>query len=152
MSRFYVSISGWVLIIAGIVLMLTVGVNAYSLITLFVGFFLQLIYNSEGYKYFKYLHLGLLKRYGVSYFQEKAKTKCLVSFYLALIDFLAVIILPFFIIPELNLPWYFDSLIAIVYIVALKPIFSKIDEVDKEQINTLIEAYGQSLQEFSKIT
>lgn len=134
---------GWLLIIAGLVTIMVVGINLYSLITSFVGFFLRLIYNSEKYKYFKFLSAELLLHYGKSVFQQEARTNYLFGFYRGIVDFLAVIILPFIMIPRLHIPWYCDWLLGIAYILALKPIFSSIDELDKRQIKQIVNGYGR---------
>lgn len=132
---------GWLFIAAGIISLLIANINPYSLICIFIGFFVRLIYNSEKYKYFKALNLKLLHVYGSSPFQQRVVKYCLTGFYFGIIDFLVVITLPFIIIPMIDLPWYCDSLIAIIYILALKPIFTGLDEIDKEQIDQIVSSY-----------
>lgn len=134
---------GWIFIIGGIILILISGITAYSLISVFLGFFLRLIYNSEKYKYFKFLNSELLQTCGKSDFQQKALSSCLFGFYRGLIDLLGVILLPFFIIPILNLPWYCNWLIGILYIFALKPIFAKLNETDRVQVKQIVTWYEQ---------
>lgn len=141
MRRGFTANLGWFLIIIGIITMWCLDVNFYSLITIFAGFFLRLIYNSEKYKFFKALNWRLLQIYGKSNFQHKALTSCLYGFYRAVIDLLIVIILPFVIIPMLDIPWYCDYVIGMVYLLALKPIFRDIDYVDKKQIQQIVTAY-----------
>lgn len=142
MKRAITAIVGWILITAGLVAILAVGISIYSLIAIFFGFFFRLIYNSEKYKYFKLLNLELLNAYGKSDFQQKAVSICLFGFYRAVFDFCMIIVLPFIIVPKLSLPWYIDWLIALIYIAALKPIFTGIDTVDSEQIRQMVINYG----------
>lgn len=129
---------GWAFIIAGIILIAFVGINVYSIIAAFVGFFLRLIYNSEKYKFFKLLSKELLRTYGKSEFQQKTHTVSLWGWYRGAFDFLVIVILPFLIIPMLDLPWYCNSLIGMVYGLALKPIFTRLDDKDRELVKQMI--------------
>lgn len=145
MNRASAANIGWILITVGLIIMLAVGDNLYSLTITFIGFFLRLIYNSEKYKFFKFLNSELLHTYGKSEFQQRALSSCLFGFYRSAFDFMAIIILPFFIIPRLDLPWYGDWLIGIVYIVALKPIFTGLDGKERERIKQIVNNYGQEI-------
>ena len=132
---------GWLLIAAGVISLLIARINPYSLISIFIGFFIRLIFNSEKYKFFKALNLELLHAFGSSPYQQRARRYSLLGFYFGIFDLLVVIILPFIIIPMINLPWYCDSLIGIVYYLALRPIFAEIDEIDREQIEQIVSSY-----------
>lgn len=145
MKRALTANIGWIFITVGLTTMLVVDINLYSLTITFVGFFLRLVYNSEKYKFFKFLNSELLHAYGKSESQQRALSSCLFGFYRGTFDFMAIIILPFFIIPRLDLPWYGDWLIGIVYIVALKPIFTGLDEKDRELIKQIVNNYGQEI-------
>ena len=138
MKRNYGRILGWILIIAGAICVWLLGFKPAYLAILFFGFFFRLIYNSEKHKYFKYMETVLRIKnahpydiYTIYPIQRKA-------LYKSAIDFIAVIVLPFFIVPRLNLPWYVDSLIAIIYVIAVMHIFRDMDEQDRNEVDNLI--------------
>ncbi len=137
MNRFASAILGWILIGIGIV---GVCLTYYliGLFLIFLGFFFRLIYNSEKYKFYKYIHLQLLKEYGSTPDQKKCMSQCLWGFYRGIVDLIFVVILPFFIYPQLNVNGFAGSIIAIVYILALKPIFMPLDTKDRELADNIL--------------
>ncbi len=137
MNRGIFAIMGWVAIAIGIGI-LFLHSPILGLIIIFVGAFLRLIYNSEKYKFFKYIHLELFREYGSCAIQAYAQRRCLWGFYRGVIDFAAVVILPFFIIPALDLPWYCESIISLVYCFMLRPIFKPLGPQDIELANHII--------------
>ncbi len=139
MRRYVGANIAWLLLVFGISSLLCFTNHLYGLVLLYLGFFMRLIYNAEKYKFFKYVNLGLLKKMGVCSAQKNIQSLCLWGFYRAVIDTIAIVVLPFIIVPALNWPWYIDTLVAIVYLLSLKPIFSPIDEADIKLANEAID-------------
>lgn len=112
-----------------------------GLIVLYLGFFLRLIYNSEKYKFYKYVNSKLISAGCHSYFQRSVNRNRIFGLSRASVDLIAVFLLPFLIINLLNLPWYIDSLIAVIYVISLRPIFKDIDSVDRRIADDIVEQY-----------
>ncbi|MBD5211000.1 MAG: hypothetical protein HDS77_07025 [Bacteroidales bacterium] len=133
MARRFLKNIAWPLLLIGVGL-IVFNLRLEGLICCFFGAFMRLVYNSEKYKYFKFLHLELLRECGPSTIQKEALSACLWGFYRSVVDFLIVIIIPFIVIPQLDFAWWGNMIIAIVYFQMLKPIFKGLDDVDKEAI------------------
>lgn len=144
MARKFLSSIAWLLLLVGICL-IVFKTYKWGLVCCFFGAFMRLIYNSEKYKYFNYLHLELLREFGPTLLQKKAKSACLFGFYRGLIDFIIVLVVPFIVVPQFNLPWWAVLLMSIVFILLLKPIFMKLDAVDKKQIAHTIDSYRRDM-------
>lgn len=101
------------------------------LTVLFFGFFCRLIYNSEKYYFFKYIektvaeHHPLLKT-------QKFQSVSRYTLYKRFFDLAVVTVLPFVIVPMLKLNDILEWVIAIVYIAALRFVFSGLGEADKK--------------------
>lgn len=117
-----------------------------GVIVCFIGSFLRLIYNSEKYKWFKYMHLQILERIGPTQFQKEAMHSCLCGFYKACADLLLIIIVPFYLIPKLEVSWWVGWIIGMIYIILLKPIFTKLDDVDQGKANDIISQYVEMIK------
>lgn len=83
----------------------------------------------------------MCKRVGTCQTQKMALNACLFGFYKGLIDLLAVIVIPFIVIPRLDFPFYVNSIIGIAYIVSLKPIFKPLDDVDRASADRIVDEY-----------
>lgn len=139
MKRYLAKNLGLLLLAIGALLLF---INLDTALTVcFVGAFLRLIYNSEKYKWFKYIHSQILKRIGPTQFQREAMHTCLWGFYKACADFLLIAIIPFYLIPKLDMSWWIGWIIGVVYVILLKPIFTRLDDVDKGMANDIINQY-----------
>ena len=147
MKRKLVSYLGFLFIISGIIIGLFSSWGLVSLIIVFFGLFMRLIYNSEKYKFYKFLHLQILRKIGPTIYQKRCMKSCLIGFYLAIVDLLGVVILPFLIIPGLNWPWYIDFILALICLFFLKPIFSPLDEIDKKIATHATEEYERTIND-----
>lgn len=144
MSRMYLNSIAWLLLLVGVVLILF-DIKIWGLICCYLGAFMRLIYNSEKYKFYKYCHIQLLKEFGPTLFQRQSMSTCLWAFYRGLIDFAIIVIIPFFLIPQLDFAWWGNIILAIVYILSLKPIFKGISDEDRQIVDNIIDSYRKKV-------